>query len=55
MFRMLGIDSAVLRAPPSGCGMEVCDAVQGKFARAPAEVRRSLRWLPLGEPVDLSA
>ena len=31
------------------------DAVERAFARAPAEVWRSLRWLPVGEPVDLSA
>jgi L-ascorbate metabolism protein UlaG (beta-lactamase superfamily) len=24
-----------------------------EFARAPEEIRRSVRWLPLGEPVDL--
>jgi L-ascorbate metabolism protein UlaG (beta-lactamase superfamily) len=31
------------------------DAVERAFAGAPADVRRSLRWLPVGEPVDLSA
>jgi len=31
------------------------DAVERTFAGAPAEVRRSLRWLPVGEPVELPA
>ena len=31
------------------------DGIERAFAGAPAEVRRSLRWLPVGEPVDLSA
>jgi L-ascorbate metabolism protein UlaG (beta-lactamase superfamily) len=31
------------------------DAVERAFAAAPAEVRRSLRWLPVGEPVELPA
>ena len=31
------------------------DAIVREFARAPDEVRRSLRWLPLGEAVDIEA
>jgi L-ascorbate metabolism protein UlaG (beta-lactamase superfamily) len=31
------------------------DAVERTFARAPAEIRGSLRWLPVGKPVDLPA
>ena len=31
------------------------DGIERAFAGAPAEVRRSLRWLPVGEPVDLPA
>ncbi|MCF6744242.1 MBL fold metallo-hydrolase [Blastococcus sp. KM273128] len=31
------------------------DAVEAEFARAPADVRERLRWLPVGEPVDLAA
>ena len=30
------------------------DAVEREFARAPAEVRERLRWLPLGDRVDLA-
>jgi hypothetical protein len=30
------------------------DAAEREFARAPDEVRRAVRWLPIGEPVDLS-
>ena len=30
------------------------DAIEREFARAPAEVRKSLRWLPLGDRVDLA-
>jgi L-ascorbate metabolism protein UlaG (beta-lactamase superfamily) len=29
------------------------DAIEEEFARAPADVRARLRWLPLGAPVDL--
>jgi L-ascorbate metabolism protein UlaG (beta-lactamase superfamily) len=29
------------------------DAIESEFAAAPAEVRDSVRWLPLGEPVDI--
>jgi L-ascorbate metabolism protein UlaG (beta-lactamase superfamily) len=31
------------------------DAVEYEFARAPAEVRERLRWLPLGSAVELAA
>ena len=31
------------------------DAIEREFARAPDAVRRSLRWLPLGEAVDVEA
>ena len=31
------------------------DTIVREFARAPDEVRRSLRWLPLGEAVDIEA
>ncbi len=31
------------------------DAVEAEFARAPADVRARLRWLPLGAPVALAA
>ena len=30
------------------------DAIEREFARAPAEVRERLRWLPLGDRVDLA-
>jgi len=30
------------------------DAIEEEFARAPADVRARLRWLPLGAPVDLA-
>jgi L-ascorbate metabolism protein UlaG (beta-lactamase superfamily) len=30
------------------------DAIEREFATAPDEIRRSLRWLPIGEPVDVS-
>jgi L-ascorbate metabolism protein UlaG (beta-lactamase superfamily) len=29
------------------------EAIEREFDRAPEEIRRSIRWLPLGEPVDL--
>lgn len=31
------------------------DAIEAEFARAPADVRARLRWLPLGEAVQLAA
>ncbi|WP_324276343.1 MBL fold metallo-hydrolase [Blastococcus brunescens] len=31
------------------------EAIEAEFARAPADVRARLRWLPLGVPVDLAA
>lgn len=31
------------------------DAIEAEFARAPADVRARLRWLPLGSPVELAA
>ena len=31
------------------------DAIEREFARAPDAVRRSLRWLPLGEAVEIEA
>jgi len=30
------------------------DAAEGAFAAAPAEVRDSVRWLPIGQPVELA-
>jgi L-ascorbate metabolism protein UlaG (beta-lactamase superfamily) len=29
------------------------DAIEAEFARAPQEFRDSVRWLPIGEPVDI--
>jgi L-ascorbate metabolism protein UlaG (beta-lactamase superfamily) len=29
------------------------DAVEAEFAQAPAEFRESVRWLPIGEPVEI--
>jgi L-ascorbate metabolism protein UlaG (beta-lactamase superfamily) len=31
------------------------DAIERELARAPEDVRRSIRWLPIGERVDLTA
>jgi L-ascorbate metabolism protein UlaG (beta-lactamase superfamily) len=31
------------------------DAIEREFARAPEEIRRSVRWLPVGVAVDLTA
>ena len=31
------------------------DAIEREFARAPVEIRRSIRWLPVGVAVDLAA
>ena len=31
------------------------DGIEREFARAPDAVRRSLRWLPIGEPVEIEA
>jgi L-ascorbate metabolism protein UlaG (beta-lactamase superfamily) len=31
------------------------DAIEREFARAPEEIRRSIRWLPVGVAVDLAA
>ena len=30
-------------------------AIEAELARAPAEVRESIRWVPIGEPVDLGS
>ena len=30
------------------------DAIEREFASAPEDIRRSIRWLPIGEPVELS-
>jgi L-ascorbate metabolism protein UlaG (beta-lactamase superfamily) len=30
------------------------EAIEREFASAPEEIRRSIRWLPIGEPVELS-
>jgi L-ascorbate metabolism protein UlaG (beta-lactamase superfamily) len=30
------------------------DAIEREFANAPEEIRSSVRWLPIGEPVELS-
>ena len=29
------------------------DEIEREFARAPEEVRRAIRWVPIGEPVEL--
>jgi L-ascorbate metabolism protein UlaG (beta-lactamase superfamily) len=31
------------------------EAIESEFARAPEDIRRSVRWLPIGTPVDLPA
>jgi L-ascorbate metabolism protein UlaG (beta-lactamase superfamily) len=31
------------------------DAIEQRFAAAPAEFRERVRWLPIGEPVQLPA
>jgi L-ascorbate metabolism protein UlaG (beta-lactamase superfamily) len=31
------------------------DAIEAEFARAPEDIRRRVRWLPIGEPVELAA
>ena len=31
------------------------EAIEREFASAPEEFRRSVRWLPIGEPVDTAA
>ena len=31
------------------------EAIEREFARAPEEIRASIRWLPIGETVELSA
>jgi L-ascorbate metabolism protein UlaG (beta-lactamase superfamily) len=31
------------------------EAIEGEFARAPEEIRDSIRWLPIGAPVELAA
>jgi L-ascorbate metabolism protein UlaG (beta-lactamase superfamily) len=29
------------------------DAIEAEFARAPEDIQRRVRWLPIGEPVEL--
>ena len=29
------------------------DAIEAEFAAAPQEIRDSVRWLPIGEPVEI--